>query len=165
MLIVSFDPGLFGHWRLLQPATGTCIFPEGSLKDTDLSGNNTREYAVQKRGCYPFVLFREKEPDFPSVRGIRIPPDISGLFEFFNATGEGAFIEVIVPDKRLLRDILHLVEKHQGRELPGRVAEWREPPVEEDEVFPARDGYHCAMRSERPDELAVSRPAVSRGSL
>ena len=96
-----------------------------------------------QHGCNPLTFLREKEAHRPSVCRIDDPPDIPGIFKFFNCPGNGSLIEVVVPDKGFLHDVLLLVEQHQDRELTGRKTQRPEPVVKKDETPPAGNGYNC----------------------
>jgi len=98
---------------------------------------------IQER-CDPLTLFREEEPDGPSVTGVGNPPDIPGILEFPDCPGDRALVEMVVPYESILHDVLHSGEQYQDRELAGREAQRAKTVVEKDEPAAAREGYPCS---------------------
>ena len=84
------------------------------------------------------TFFREEEPDCPPVTRIGDPPDIPAVLQLPDCPGYRTLVEMVVPDKGVLHDVLFLCKEHQDRELPCREAERPEPVIEKDEPAAAR---------------------------
>ena len=71
-------------------------------------------------------------------------------FKFFYCPGYRALVEVIVPDKGFLHDVLLPVQQHQDRELARGEAQRPEPVVEKDEPAAAGEGDNRPEGDIRP---------------
>ncbi len=74
-----------------------------------------------------------EEPDRPPVTRVGDPPDIPPVLQLPDSPGYRSFVEMVVPDKGILHDVLFLCKEHQDRELPGRETKRPETVIEEDE--------------------------------
>lgn len=102
-------------------------------------------YCLQYGGCcLPF--FGKEQADSPAVVWIRYLLYIPGIFEFFYCPRNGAFVEMEMPDKGFLRDILFFIEQHQNRELAKCQSERFEPVIEKNKPAAVDDGDDCSKR-------------------
>ena len=134
--MILHDPAAVMRYRVHQGVHSLLLIPGKAATDPVFPFTVN---SLQNRGCH-FTLPGEEESDSPSVFRVSDPPDISGTFEFFYCPRYGSLIEMVVPDKGLLHDVLLTEKQHQDRELSGGESQRPEPVIEEDKTPASRDG-------------------------